>query len=1052
MNADDQPTARLGPSGLQPIRPGSGGGSNLPRISPPDTPPESAKSTARQAFEAGETPKKIKWVPHTHTNPMHARFCYMCLHGALEGKDELVATEVTIADDDLPSTVEMRNRGYLHVKEHARQLADFRRNNLPATWLRGVVKEVYAQNKNLLLELNTQIAREDPRSPVAGGGTWFLVYEDEEKRDWKVVERLFELLPDDLRHLDRMQRLLTRFCQSRPLFSYNPPPPKLEDWCKVTILEKEKKRLVYTPMADLTGLPIETQKMIDDLEERAVQAGSTEDLMPWPSTLRRLGDFKIIPRKYTNAEIPEYEPMEAPLPRRPDIPNIGDPFPKPNCYIHHFQEKGMPEFEVPLADPQQFPPRKIALEYMHPAHNYTMRHFPMQPFLDHPVWPPVEFVQEYDDPLPQGFDKQLKKTRKIKRKKLVTRGIWEPELVSMKGDVLPPYMERVRNEKHAGTEEDFDEMQVDDSLYVTMKGGTRLVQDMISIICVRSFARFAPSAVKLKFPDFLNNIATVDWTGENTMQIVKQRHEVLIREMEREEREFRESQQHEQQLQALDIDYDHANPPANADGAVLPIAGPAEEKHDDFKIIDDDNYHEEGLPPEKKVEPTSESTRQEIDEQQRDAERAGGSGSQGQQPLAAGAAGGSQASSQVKPPAVPESGTGPAQSSGSAAGGEEDELEASYHSGAGVQAPALPQSGLSKDQLVLQRHQKRLQAMIDKDKDEKRIEQILTKDKFLDVLASKLSEKMSISAALTQDPARGPGRVDSTREGWHPGMDYARPAGDLTAYRTPAGSHMTMMQQPPQPNFIDDDDMAKVEGNKLPRSLRGDDVAGPTPALAKSKIADANTYTEERARGDAYVRMLTKPDEEGAKKHAKPYNPIVMEPDDNLVLGEQFHLKQSKEDDVEEDFADLEDSNTMLFSFVRHNRYEALQSLLEQDAALINVLDDRRNSLLHIACQNNHRRIAKLLIRAGVDMDSQNSKGNTALHYCYAYNFMQLAGVLLAKGADDGLLNDLNLPPSKGIALPDPHTGLVKHEKQIEKAIRDGNPQLLDPAENLRPK
>lgn len=34
---------------------------------------------------------------------------------------------------------------------------------------------------------------------------------------------------------------------------------------------------------------------------------------------------------------------------------------------------------------------------------------------------------------------------------------------------------------------------------------------------------------------------------------------------------------------------------------------------------------------------------------------------------------------------MPESGTGPAQSSGSAAGGEEDELEASYHSGAGVQ-------------------------------------------------------------------------------------------------------------------------------------------------------------------------------------------------------------------------------------------------------------------------------------------------------------------------------------------------------------------------------
>ncbi|CAD7939000.1 unnamed protein product [Amoebophrya sp. A120] len=1044
MNPDELPTARLGNSGLQPLRPGSGG-AGLPRISPPDTPPESAKSTARQSFNNQATPKKIKWVPHTHSNPMHARFCYMCLHGALEGKDELIAEEIKVDDDDLPSAVEMRNRGYLNVKEHVRQLADFRRNNLPATWLREIVKEVYAQNKNLLLELNTQIAREDPRSPVCGGGTWFLVYEDEEKRDWKVVERLFELLPDDLRHLDKMSELLTKFCRSRPLFTYNPPPPKLEDWCKVTILEKEKKRLVYTPMADLSGLPPDTQKMIDDLEERAVQTGSTEELLPWPSTLRRLGDFKIIPRKYTNDEIPAYEPMEAPLPRRPDIPNIGDPFPRPNCYIHHFQEKGMPEFEVPLADPQQFPPRKIDLEYMHPAHNYTMRHFPMQPFLDHPVWPPVEFVQEYDEPLAAGFEKQLKKTRKVKRKKLITRGIWEPELVSMRGEVLPPYMERVRTEKHAGTEEDFDEMQVDDSVYVTLKGGTRLVQDMISIICVRSFARFPPSPVKLKFPDFLNNIATVDWTNENTMLIVKQRHEILIKEMEREEREFREAQTNEQQLQALDIDYDMANPPAGEAGVGSQLGGgPSQDeiKHDDFQIIDDDNYHEDGLPEEKKIEPMSEATRQEIDQREQDAQQAAAQAGAGGSAAPPGAPAAPSASSRV----VPQHGDGADSSSGVDHGDE------TYASGAGVQAPSMQPNSMTKDQLVLQRHQKRLQQMIDKDKEEKRIEQILTKDKFLDVLAGKLSEKMSVSAALTQDPARGPGRVDTSRELWHAGMEFNRPAGDLTSYRTPTGSHMTSMQQPPQPNFIDDDDMAKVEGNKLPRSLRGDDVAGPTPALAKSKIADANTYTEERARGDAYVRMITKPDEEGAKKHAKPYNPILMEPDDNLVLGEQFHLKQGKEDDVEEDFADLEDSNTMLFSFVRHNRYEALQSLLEQDASLIHATDDRKNTLLHIACQNNHRRISKLLIRAGVDMDAQNTKGNTALHYCYAYNFMQLAGVLLAKGADDGLLNELNLPPSKGIALPDPHTGLVKHEKQIEKAIRDGNPQTLDPAENLRPR
>ncbi|CAD7972075.1 unnamed protein product [Amoebophrya sp. A25] len=1044
---DLQPTARLGPSGLQPLRPGNA----LPRIGPAETPPESVKSTARGD---APTPKQIKWVPHTHPNPMHARFCYMCLHGALEGKEELIAQEVRTDDDELPSTVEMRNRGYLHMKEHVRQLADFRRNNLPAIWLRDVVKEVYSQNKNLLLELNTQIAREDPRSPVAGGGTWFLIYEDEEKRDWKVVERLFELLPDDLRHLRHMQEVLTDFCTSRALFTYNPDTPVLEPWCKVTILEREKKRLVYRPMADLSKLPVDTQRAITDMEERAVKSGSLEDLLPWPSTLRRLGNFRIIPRKYTNEEIPQYEPMEAPLPRRPDIPNIGDPFPKPNCYIHHFQEKGMPKFEVPFAVPQQFPPRKMDLEYMHPQEVYSLKHFPMVPFLDHPVWPPVEFVQEYDDPVAAGFDKQLKKTRKIKRKKLVTRGIWEPELVSMKGEILPPYMDRVRNERHGGTEEDFDEMQVEDSVYVTLKGGTRLVQDMISIICVRSFARFPPAPVKLKFPEFLNNIAVVDWTNENTCQIVKQRHEVLIKEMEREEKEFREAQLNEQQLQALDIDYDMMADKEGAGGmggqnqiAGIPQTADQKERTDDFKIIDDDRYHEEGLPQEVKKEPTSEATRQEADAQQQEEAATSGAGGGATGVPGAGVTQSGGATSSSIPPIMEHD--------------EDGEEGGGYTSQnmPGIQAPGLRPSEMTRDQMVLMRHQKRLQNMVEKDRDEKRIEQILTKDRFLDVLASKLSEKMSVTAALTQDPVRGPGRVDPSREAWHAGMEFKRPNGDLTNYRTPAGSHMTMVQQPPQPNFIEDDDMAKIEGNKLPRSLRGDDVAGPTPALSKSarasELADVNTYTEERARGDSYVRLLTKPDEEGAKKHTKPYQPIVMEPDDNLVLGEQFHLKAVKdplEEDLDEDFVDLEDSNTMLFSFVRHNRYEALQSLLEQDASLISVLDEKKNTLLHIACQNNHRRIAKLLIRAGIDLDAQNIKGNTALHYCYAYNFMQLAGVLLAKGADDGLLNFLNLPPSKGIALPDPHTGLVKHEKAIEKAIRDGNPQALDPAEKLRPK
>lgn len=68
----------------------------------------------------------------------------------------------------------------------------------------------------------------------------------------------------------------------------------------------------------------------------------------------------------------------------------------------------MPAFEVPFADSQEFPTRKLDLDYMHPTEKYTLKHFPMVSFIDHPVWPPVDFVQEYDEPMAAGFDAQRK--------------------------------------------------------------------------------------------------------------------------------------------------------------------------------------------------------------------------------------------------------------------------------------------------------------------------------------------------------------------------------------------------------------------------------------------------------------------------------------------------------------------------------------------------------------------------------------------------------------------------------------------------------------------
>lgn len=57
----------------------------------------------------------------------------------------------------------------------------------------------------------------------------------------------------------------------------------------------------------------------------------------------------------------------------------------------------------------------------------------------------------------------------------------------------------------------------------------------------------------------------------------------------------------------------------------------------------------------------------------------------------------------------------------------------------------------------------------------------------------------------------------------------------------------------------------------------------------------------------------------------------------------------------------------------------------------------------------------------------------------------------MSKGADDSLLNEYELPPSKGIALPPDNIGLDVHTAKMKAAVDASDPVKLDPAERLRP-
>jgi len=178
-------------------------------------------------------------------------------------------------------------------------------------------------------------------------------------------------------------------------------------------------------------------------------------------------------------------------------------------------------------------------------------------------------------------------------------------------------------------------------------------------------------------------------------------------------------------------------------------------------------------------------------------------------------------------------------------------------------------------------------------------------------------------------------------------------------------------------------------------------------------------------RGEAYVRLLIKPEEVAAQTHAIPYSGDMLVPDTSLVTGPgrpnlimpQKAPEIDEEGNVVEDdeYADFERNDTVAFSFVRHNRYDAVEALIQQDTTILLARDPVGNSLLHIACQNNNRRIAKLLVKNGVGVDIQNKSGNTCLHYCSQYGFMQLADFLITSGADESIPNKLGFLPAQGL-------------------------------------
>merc|ERR1719313_328369 len=108
-------------------------------------------------------------------------------------------------------------------------------------------------------------------------------------------------------------------------------------------------------------------------------------------------------------------------------------------------------------------------------------------------------------------------------------------------------------------------------------------------------------------------------------------------------------------------------------------------------------------------------------------------------------------------------------------------------------------------------------------------------------------------------------------------------AGVLSGKETLDGQPTAQIMQPEPPSFAEPvDEQSKAElpralqGNMAPKEKKPDEQQGAT-------ISDSNVFTQEKMRGECYVRLLMKPEENAARKVPQPFRPETWAPDGELI-------------------------------------------------------------------------------------------------------------------------------------------------------------------------
>lgn len=981
----------------------------LPSIVDPPPPPFSTEKLERSRPGTGATaapaPGTVKWVPHTHANPKHARFCFICLHGKLEGENDGIDEEVKrqkAEDQDLPSQVELKEMGYLlpappnqpsSAGGFRRAGADYERQNLSAIWLLEVTRKIYDDSvKAMITEQNTALSL---------GVDVKLVVHQEDEQDRQALVRLFRLSEEQQLKVNEDISFLTDWCakQEPKLLDVLPPPKEIGSLPEVQgPSERQKQLLEYQSLLDPSKLKGESALVVNELLS-AMASGSKKDAselfkaedLPRPLTQPDMAEVDIVPYPLQLEDIPSYQQMQAAAPTRQPVNALRDPFQRPFLYLADFHETVMPSFEstssygecrvadaVPAEkdwlsttmsifqdnnDPEQVgfgvvPPRKRVMPVL----------------IDEPYLPPYDMVG-----CAEGVGK-----------KIMLRGIWDAELFNREGEMVPPLKDRGRG-LYIPVPVLHPDMPVWSAYLSPQKSREEKVTSLIPTLPVRSYTRFRPKKVLADMPHFLWDLVREDAAGQGLWDVIRQRHDIP-----REEQEMREAEH--QRLQK-EIDEEEAQFAATEEAEQAQLRGLGSKESGSI-----------GSAQSGRSRPVSRPTTQ----QSQRAEQSRPVTQQSQRPGTSQSMTSSRAAA-TNVAAAPTSPTRP-----------------SPHQTLTEQSPNLPRIELSAPATPVATGLPEVEGFpgfpgspgsarassiglgeetwhVPHMGETRKVEELLADDRFLDSLATKLANRLG-GAGIQGSQTMRPSGHGAGLSGFQPSM-----------------------KRPEPPAFAEPGDGVKAA---LPRALQ----AGGGIAVDKSSKGaqrndnevhmtnmDVNAFTQEKMRGECYVRLLVHPDAASAKKAIVPYIGDMMNPDISLVMGNNRpHLvvppkpatyNEDGELIEDDEFADFEKHDNVAFSFVRHNRYEAIEAIIQQESGILEARDEFGNNMLHVACQNDHRRIAKLLLKNGINVNDQNLAGNTPLHYCFQYNFLHLSDYLIAHGADETIANKKGLLPSQGTGV-----------------------------------